>query len=28
VGEGVEDGGVLEAHRTAGRSGGAHFGKF
>ncbi len=29
VGEGVEDGGVLEAHRAAGSSGGgAHFGKF
>jgi hypothetical protein len=27
--EGVEDGGVLEAHRAAGSSGGgAHFGKF
>ncbi len=28
VGEGVENGGVLEAHRAAGSGGGAHFGKF
>ena len=28
VGEGVEDGGVLKAHRAAGSGGGVHFGKF